>query len=200
MLDISKDACSKSSQTIETAFVPCEACAGVQKNLRETGDAIINICQSQSLPSSLLRFKPQVVDLDWFTANDVARWTSEQNKDMSRINKHLEQLYATIDPLKEKIQHYEITMAKMEEKCVNFNKELKLERDTQSAQQKQFETKVKDIEYKHSETIAMVTNQKNELLNNQEELTRQLQLCRLSLQEKEVLLCDLGKICIHVRI
>ena len=54
---ISRDECVKSTQTIETAFVPCEACDVVQRNLRDVGDAVVGICASQDLPSSLSKHR-----------------------------------------------------------------------------------------------------------------------------------------------
>jgi hypothetical protein len=54
---ISCDESNKGCQTIETAFVPCEACDVVQKKMRESGDMIVDICQRQLLPSSLRNYR-----------------------------------------------------------------------------------------------------------------------------------------------
>ena len=101
--DISTDEYNKASQTIKTAFVPCEGCDRVQKNLRELGRELIIVCRSQGLPSSLEHHMDEVAQLDWLTHHDVSRWVSEQNKDLARIKKHLEYLMSTIQPLKENL-------------------------------------------------------------------------------------------------
>ena len=55
--EISCDESNKASQTVETAFVPCEACDVVQKKMREAGDQLIDVCQKQGLPSSLRKYR-----------------------------------------------------------------------------------------------------------------------------------------------
>ena len=88
-ISISRDECIKATQTIETAFVPCESCDCVQKNLRRVGASIVQACQQQGLPSNLAKFKREMEHVDWMTANDVTRWSVEQTTDVNRLNKLL---------------------------------------------------------------------------------------------------------------
>ena len=47
---------SVQTQTMEWSPEPCDVCERAQASLREVGRGIINICNSQNLPSSLSRF------------------------------------------------------------------------------------------------------------------------------------------------
>jgi len=84
---IAKDNSNKASQTLETAFVPCEACHKVQSNFRSIADSMSNLCKDQGLPSAVAKFRKQLKGIEWYSANDLTRWTVEQNKDLNRINK-----------------------------------------------------------------------------------------------------------------
>ena len=59
-VQISRDEYTKSSQTLETAFIPCESCHGVQKSFRDVTHMIISVCESQGLPSTLGNHMEQV--------------------------------------------------------------------------------------------------------------------------------------------
>ncbi|KAL4675404.1 hypothetical protein H8959_009549 [Pygathrix nigripes] len=88
------------SQTIETALVPCDACASVQGNLQKVGKVVISLCQSQNLPSSLGQFQQLVQDsmgLRPLPAATVGRWAAEQRKDLKRLSKHVEALRAQLE-------------------------------------------------------------------------------------------------------
>ena len=90
------------TQTYDTAFVPCEACSRTQENLVEVGQMVMKVCESQGLPSSLAKQK-RLLKQSLLAAADVSRWAAEQNRDLSRINDHLDNLYAQIQPLQEKL-------------------------------------------------------------------------------------------------
>ncbi|XP_013408045.1 coiled-coil domain-containing protein 157 isoform X2 [Lingula anatina] len=168
--DISKDCSNKSSQTIETAFVPCEACEKVQHCLKEIGENVVNVCQTQGLPSALAKYKKQISGLDWMTANDVTRWSSEQNKDLVKINKHLSHLESTIEPLKSDLAVSQESCKKLQAKVDDFDKEMSLERQTQTAQRKQYEQKIKDIEQQNNEAVCEVQRQNDKLRSDKKEL------------------------------
>ncbi|XP_011813100.1 PREDICTED: coiled-coil domain-containing protein 157 [Colobus angolensis palliatus] len=96
----SKNTRSVYSQTIETALVPCDACASVQGSLQKVGKAVISLCQSQNLPSSLGQFQQLVQDsmgLRPLPAATVGRWAAEQRKDLKRFSKHVEALRAQLE-------------------------------------------------------------------------------------------------------
>ena len=96
---MSKSVSNAATQTFDTAFVSCEACAHTQQNLIDVGTAMIALCESQGLPSSLAKQKKQLKK-SLMAVADISRWKTEQNRDIERINKHLEFLYNEIEPLK----------------------------------------------------------------------------------------------------
>ncbi|KAG5198867.1 hypothetical protein JEQ12_007463 [Ovis aries] len=88
------------SQTVETALVPCDACTSVQGSLREVGKVVINLCQSQNLPSSLGRFQQLVQDSMGhrpLPAATVGLWVAEQSKDLARLGKLMGPLRAQLE-------------------------------------------------------------------------------------------------------
>nr|XP_055107895.1 coiled-coil domain-containing protein 157 isoform X2 [Symphalangus syndactylus] len=96
----SKNTKSVHSQTIETALVPCDACASVQGSLRMVGKAVISLCRSQNLPSSLGQFQQLVQDsmgLRPLPAATVGRWAAEQRKDLTCLSEHVEALRAQLE-------------------------------------------------------------------------------------------------------
>uniref|UniRef100_A0A3P8STD2 Coiled-coil domain containing 157 n=1 Tax=Amphiprion percula TaxID=161767 RepID=A0A3P8STD2_AMPPE len=93
-------------QTIESSLIPCNACHQVQFLLRKTGDALVDLFQSEGLPSSLQPLSAAVedtVELGHMTAGDVAQWANEQLRDMRRLAKHLQDVRSTIKPLKDRL-------------------------------------------------------------------------------------------------
>ncbi|XP_043761726.1 coiled-coil domain-containing protein 157 [Cervus elaphus] len=88
------------AQTVETALVPCDACTSVQGSLREVGKVLINLCQSQNLPSSLGRFQQLVRDSMGhrpLPAATVGLWAAEQSKDLARLGKLVGPLRAQLE-------------------------------------------------------------------------------------------------------
>ena len=100
---MSKCVSNIATQTFDTAFVACEACAHMQQNLVDVGTAMIALCESQGLQSSLAKQKKQLKK-SLMAVTDITRWTTEQNRDIERINKHLEFLYSEIEPLKSELE------------------------------------------------------------------------------------------------
>lgn len=81
-----------SCQTVESALVPCEACACVQAVMKESSDALVSLCQSLGLPCSMQGFLEAVEEtqqLGRLSACDISQWASEQRKDISRVGKHV---------------------------------------------------------------------------------------------------------------
>ena len=191
--EISSDVYQKSTQTYETAFVPCEGCHRVQRHLLEVSEVLIGICQSQGLPSSLSKHRTLVSKLDWLSANDIGRWIGEQNKDLSRIGKHLEQLLSSIDPLKAGLASAQLTCQQLQTKLSQSNQNLKLEQDTQSAQMKMYENKIQAIQSDKTEAVASVKRYNQELLSRQKELQTQLQAMSTELTNHRQSLMQLGK-------
>ena len=52
------------TQTYDTAFIPCEACARTQQHLLEVGNMVMSLCESQGLPSSLAKQKKHLKNVE----------------------------------------------------------------------------------------------------------------------------------------
>ena len=155
--------CQESStQTYDTAFIPCEACARTQQNLIEVGSMVIKVCESQGLPSSLAKQK-KLLRQSLMAAADVSRWTSEQNQDLGRINDHLDNLYAQINPLEEKL-------SRSKQACTNLEKQIKdLEKQLSDEH-----SKVQQKEEDFKEQLDKVVAEKDQLLSDAEKMNNDL--------------------------
>nr|XP_060468715.1 coiled-coil domain-containing protein 157 isoform X2 [Panthera onca] len=105
-----KNSRSVHSQTVETALVPCDACISVQGSLREVGNMVISLCQSQNLPSSLGQFQQLVQDnmgLRPLPAATMGHWAAEQSKDLTRLSKHVGALTQLVGPLRAQLEEAE---------------------------------------------------------------------------------------------
>ncbi|KAM7391606.1 hypothetical protein PAMP_022285 [Pampus punctatissimus] len=117
-----------SCQTVESSLVPCDACHQVQSILRKTGNALVEVFQSEGLPSSLQPLLVAVEDtleLGQMTAGDVAQWGNEQLRDMRRLTKHLQDVRGTIQPLGEKLAAAEAERERFRSQMERAQKELK---------------------------------------------------------------------------
>ena len=195
-MEIAKDEYTKSTQTLETAFVPCESCHKVQENLRTLGKNVTNICETQELPSMLAKHMGVIEGMDWLSANDVARWVAEQNKDLNCVNEHLSYLHSTINPLKQEINDLQKSNKQLEEKSEQSKKMAALEKETSSAQQKQFHTKLKGVEKANQENCDKMKRQQDELSRNNKQLETQLSGLKTELGKQVELLQEVGK-CYH---
>ncbi|CAG2195537.1 unnamed protein product [Mytilus edulis] len=191
MEEIAREACSKNTQTLETAFVPCEACHVVQRSFKNAGDILINMCQAQKLPSSLQKYRPLVADVKWLSANDVIRWASEQNKDLAKLTKHMDSLMATINPLKDEIEQLEKKCKHLQKRVSEFDSDMRKEKEVQYALQKQFDIKIKDLEQSHNETVSIVTRQKNEILQDKQSLETEVSKLKTHLEQQQKLLIEI---------
>ncbi|XP_063000340.1 coiled-coil domain-containing protein 157 [Elgaria multicarinata webbii] len=138
----SKHARSIHSQTIESSLVPCDACERAQASLQEVGDAVIGICKGQNLPSSLSRFLKMVEETlgrKPLTAMDIHYWASEQRKDLSRINKHLQTLMELINPLKEELEESQKQEEDLKKQLEAFESRLQEEKEAQEQRRREAE-------------------------------------------------------------
>lgn len=142
-------ACAKtcqesSTQTYDTAFIPCEACARTQQNLIEVGSMVIKVCESQGLPSSLAKQK-KLLRQSLMAAADVSRWASEQNQDLGRINDHLDNLYAQINPLEDKLHRSKQACVNLEMQIKDLEKQLSEERNITQKKEEEFNTELRKV-------------------------------------------------------
>nr|XP_023990789.1 coiled-coil domain-containing protein 157 [Salvelinus alpinus] len=163
---ISTDTRNVSCQTVVSSLVPCDACAQVQSSLRETGDALVELCRSEGLPSSLQRLLVAVDDTleqGRLTAGDVSQWSIEQRRDMGRVGKHLLEVRSTVQPLRNSLQAAEREREEFRAQLGRAQEELKRERATHQASKKQLEQRLQEAQVSREETERRLQEELEEL-------------------------------------
>uniref|UniRef100_UPI00398EE36D coiled-coil domain-containing protein 157 isoform X2 n=1 Tax=Pristiophorus japonicus TaxID=55135 RepID=UPI00398EE36D len=191
---IATDTRSIGSQTVESALVPCDACARTQATLKKVSNSIVTICHNQNIPSALSRFQEVVKETlgdGMMTATDVAYWASEQNKDLVRISKHLTELMNCINPLKAELQATAEQQSQMKKKIDNFNKELEKEKEQQLLKIKEFDNQMEMMNRSNSETVAKLESDKEMLRKGSATLQERLSIVKEEVKGQHVLIRDL---------
>ncbi|XP_043354182.1 coiled-coil domain-containing protein 157 isoform X2 [Dermochelys coriacea] len=163
---VTKNVCSVHSQTIESSLVPCDACASGQASLQKVGKAIISICLSQNIPSSLVKFQEMVEETlgnKPLSATDISFWASEQSKDLSRINRHLGVLMQLINPLKADLEESEKQKDELRKQVEGFDKLLQKETETQERQRKEAEQYLEEKIKENFQITAKLEKDKEDL-------------------------------------
>ncbi|XP_071945974.1 coiled-coil domain-containing protein 157-like [Antedon mediterranea] len=179
--EISKDTRTVSSQTLETAFVPCEACAKVQLSLKEVSKMIAGVCVSQGITSAIHKHMNSEIDAT-LTAADLARWSNEQTKDLERINQHLDNLMNQIDPLTSDLGKSKDECLHLKESLAKNEKELKKEKTQREQQLKTHAAKLKEIDQKHSSILSVIERNNEELNDKKKLLEAQITILRKEVQ------------------
>ncbi|XP_029427897.1 coiled-coil domain-containing protein 157 isoform X2 [Rhinatrema bivittatum] len=164
--NMSMDTRTISSQTIESALVPCDSCATAQASLREVSNAIIKACHSQGLPSSLCKFQEvvqEMVGTRLLSATEMSYWASEQSKDVSRINKQLLELMELVNPLKAKLEASEVEKMQLRSQIENSAKEIQKEKEQQQQQQIVSEHCLEEMKQENQKNMSRWEKEKKEL-------------------------------------
>ncbi|NXS96894.1 CC157 protein, partial [Jacana jacana] len=154
------------TQTTGSALGPCATCTSTQASLREVGKTIASICQSQNIPSALSRFQEMVEEPTGrrtLSAMDVSYWASEQSKDLSRINKHLQLLLQQVNPLKLELEESEKQKDKLQKQVEDFSRLLQAEKETQAQQRKEAEQALEVKHKEYLEAVARLERDKDDL-------------------------------------
>lgn len=169
--------CSVPTQTPGSPLGSCDTCSSAQASLHEVGRAITSICQSHNIPSALSKFQEVLEDSTGrrnLSAADMSYWASEQSKDLSRISKHLQGLLQQVNPMKaeleemgkqkEKLQKQVHDFSrKLQKQVEDFSRKLQAEKDTQAEQQRKAEQSLKAKDKEHSEAVARLERDKDDL-------------------------------------
>jgi chromosome segregation ATPase len=143
---ISNEVSFKSTQTNETAFVPCESCAKIQADLKANADELINMCHFQNIQSSVGKYRTTLMANQliggWLIGADLDKWLVEQNKDLNKLAKQLEYLSKNNELLKTKLKENEANMDKIVSGEKEIRKTLKEEQESRSIVVKQYEKKL----------------------------------------------------------
>ncbi|XP_041078875.1 coiled-coil domain-containing protein 157 isoform X2 [Polyodon spathula] len=161
-----RDTCTVSCQTLESSLVPCDACARSQASLKEVSNTIINICQSQNLPSSLCHFREAVqgtLGEKLLSSTDMAYWASEQSKDLARINKHFGDLLNLVSPLKESLAASEKKQVELKQSMESFKGILHKEKGEHQIRIQEFQSRMEEMSMKNEWAVKKLEGEREEL-------------------------------------
>ncbi|XP_053135469.1 coiled-coil domain-containing protein 157 isoform X3 [Hemicordylus capensis] len=187
---------STHSQTIESSLVPCDACQSTQASLREVGHAITGICTSQNLPSSLSRFLEMVEETlgqQPLTATDLSYWATEQRKDLSRINKHLQTLTELVNPLKEGLEESEKQKDALKQQLETFEGRLQEEKRAQEQQRREAELLFAKKNAESLHLVAALERDKEDLQNRAASLAKKISTLKEELQRQQATIQELER-------
>ncbi|KAM4890911.1 coiled-coil domain-containing protein 157 [Sylvia borin] len=185
---------SVSTQTPGSPLGSCDTCSSAQASLHEVGRAITSICQSQNIPSALNKFQEVLEDSTGrrnLSAKDMSYWASEQSKDLSRINKHLKELLQQVNPLKAELEERGKQNKKLQKQVEDFSRKLQAEKDTQAEQQRKAEQSLKAKDKEHSEAVARLEQDKDDLRRGAALLEERLLALKEELAVKQVAVQEL---------
>ncbi|NXN86158.1 CC157 protein, partial [Bombycilla garrulus] len=154
------------TQTPGSPLGSCDTCSSAQASLHEVGRAITSICQSQNIPSALSKFQEALEDNAGkrnLSVTDMNYWASEQSKDLSRINKYLQGLLQQVNPMKAELEEMGKEKEKLQKQIEDFSRKLQAEKDTQAEQQRKAEQSLKAKDKEHSEAVARLEQDKDDL-------------------------------------
>ncbi|NWU82559.1 CC157 protein, partial [Onychorhynchus coronatus] len=163
---LAQGTCSVPTQTPRCPLGSCDSCSSTQASLREVGRAITSLCQSQNIPSALSKFQEVLEDSTGrrsLSATDLSYWASEQSKDLSRINKHLQELLQQLNPVKAELEAVGKQKEELRKQVEDFSQKLQVERETQVQQQRKAEQSLKAKDKEHSEAVARLEQDKDDL-------------------------------------
>ncbi|XP_029296326.1 coiled-coil domain-containing protein 157 [Cottoperca gobio] len=153
-------------QTVESSLVPCNACHQVQSTLIKTGHALLELLQSESLPSSLQPLLVAVEDtleLGHMTAADVAQWANEQLRDMRRLAKHLQDVRDTVQPLRDGLAAAEAERERFRSQLERTQKEFKQQMEKHQANIVQLEFSLRTSQRSVKETEQRLQEEQRQL-------------------------------------
>ncbi|XP_068461291.1 coiled-coil domain-containing protein 157 isoform X2 [Clinocottus analis] len=160
------DSHNVSCQTVESSLVPCSACHEVQSTLIKTGHALVEVLQSESLPSSLQPLLVAVEDtleLGHMTAGDVAQWAKEQRRDMRRLEKHLLDVRGTVQPLEDRLAEAEAEQERFRSQLECKQKEIKQEMEKQKTNIVQLESSLRTAQRSSEKTEQRLQEEQQQL-------------------------------------
>ncbi|XP_064530630.1 coiled-coil domain-containing protein 157 isoform X2 [Pseudopipra pipra] len=182
------------TQTSGCPLGPCDSCSSAQASLREVGRAITSLCQSQNIPSALSKFQGVLEDSTGrrsLSATELSYWAAEQSKDLSRINKHLQELLQQLNPVKAELEEVGKQKEELRKQVEDFSRKLQVERETQVQQQRKAEQSLKAKDKEHSEAVARLEQDKDDLRTGAALLEGRLSTLKEELEVKQAALQEL---------
>ncbi|NXP18957.1 CC157 protein, partial [Scytalopus superciliaris] len=154
------------TQTPGSPLGSCGTCSSAQASLQEVGRAITSLCQSQNIPSALSKFQEVLggsTGRRSLSATDMSYWASEQSKDLSRINKHLQELMQQVSPMKAELEEMGKQKEQLRKQVEDISQKLQVEKETRVQEQRKAEQSLKDKDKEHSEAVTRLEQDKGDL-------------------------------------
>ncbi|KAM4050523.1 coiled-coil domain-containing protein 157 isoform 1-T1 [Anomaloglossus baeobatrachus] len=162
-LPMSKATRTIGSQTIESALVPCDACAIAQSSLKEVSDAIVGVCTSQNLPSSLIKIQEVLPSEGILSPSEMRYWASEEGKDLVRIGKHLSELTQLIQPLRNQCEAAKVENQRLQQNIAEYKSQIKLQKEELQRQVSEHEKKLHEKGQQNQDVVDRLERDKDEL-------------------------------------
>ncbi|KAM6111974.1 coiled-coil domain-containing protein 157-like [Pterocles gutturalis] len=181
-------------QTTGPSLGPCATCASAQASLRQVGRAITSICQSQNIPSALSHFQEMAEDTTGrrtLSATHMSSWASEQSKDLSHISKHLHGLLQQVTPLKAQLEEAQKEKEELRKQVEDLSRLLQAEKETQERQRKEAVQSLKRKHKEHSEAVARLEWDKDDLRRGAALLEERLSAVKEELAAKQAAVQEL---------
>ncbi|XP_039477124.1 coiled-coil domain-containing protein 157 isoform X2 [Oreochromis aureus] len=178
---------NKSCQTVESSLIPCDACHQVQTLLRKTGDALADLLQSEGLPSSLQPLLAAVDDsleVGRMTAGDVSQWANEQRRDTRRLEKHLQDVRCTVQPLKDRLAAAEEEQKRLRSQLERAQKEFNQEKEKLQINSVQLEFSLQKAQRVNKETEKRLHEEQQQHKREHEKKGLQESLNTLQIEEE----------------
>ncbi|XP_056384642.1 coiled-coil domain-containing protein 157 isoform X2 [Hyla sarda] len=190
-LSIAKDTCTVGSQTLESALIPCDACAIAQCSLKEVSDAIVSVCKSQNLPSTLIKIQEVLPSEGIMSPSEMRYWANEESKDLGRISKHLTKLTQLIQPLRNQCDVAKLENQRLQQSIEDYKNQLKLQKDELQRQVIDHEKKLLEKGQQNQEVVDRLERDKNELRKGSTVLEERVSILKEELKLQHCTIRDL---------
>ena len=190
---IASDTRTIACQTLETAFVPCEACSRVQLTLLDVSALVTHVCQSQNLPSAIAKFRGKCSTEEAMSAGDISRWGGELAKDLNSIKSCLLDLLDQISPLQDDLASSKTNVSKLETEIEQKEKVLKKEQGLKESQLRQHAAKLKEVEREHAQSVMVVQRNYEEVYKSKKVSEGEIAALKRELQRQCEAVKDIGK-------
>ncbi|PAA90664.1 hypothetical protein BOX15_Mlig010910g1, partial [Macrostomum lignano] len=191
---------TKSCQTVETAFVPCDSCSEVQHGFSRISAHLSALCEKERLPSSLRIYRAQLqqanggFDGDWLAASDLVRWSVELEKEANRLVKHFNQVSDTSAQLKR--QNADLTAALEQAKTreVKFDQERAADAEKAAKSRRELESKMDKLVKQYEATVDQVSSANKALEASKLQLMKDIEAAKKSIEQQEELIKLLDRV------
>ncbi|XP_075685768.1 coiled-coil domain-containing protein 157 isoform X2 [Rhinoderma darwinii] len=190
-LSIAEDTRTIGSQTLESALIPCDACAIAQSSLKEVSDAMVSVCKSQNLPSSLIKIQEVLPPEGILSPSEMRYWASEESKDLVRIGKHLTELTQLIEPLRNQCEAAKVENQRLQQNIEDYKNQLKLQKEELQRHVNDHEKKLQEKGQQNQDVVDRLERDKDELRKGSAVLEERVSILKEELKLQHCTIRDL---------